>query len=150
MKLEFRSNRDFWAGLMFFVIGAAAIVVARNYPLGRLQRMGSGYFPTLLGVILILFGVYIMVKGLRRYEKIPGGWSVRAFILLPLITVLFGSLMDRAGFIPALVALAFGSAAAGSEFKWREALLLTAFMSVLTVAVFILGLGLPYPLVKGF
>jgi hypothetical protein len=150
MKLEFRSNKDFWAGLMFFVFGAAAIVVARNYPLGRLQRMGSGYFPTLLGVILILFGTYIMVKGLRRNEKIPGNWSVRAFILLPLITLLFGVLMDRAGFIPALAALAFGSAAAGSEFKWREALVLTAFMTGLSVAVFILGLGLPYPLVKGF
>ena len=58
--------------------------------------------------------------------------------------------MDRAGFIPALAVLAFGSAAAGSEFKWREVLLLTAFMTVLSVAVFILSLSLPYPLVKGF
>ncbi len=150
MKLEFRGNRDFWAGLRFFMFGTAAIIIARNYTIGRLQRMGSGYFPTLLGMILILFGIYIMAKGLRRSEKIPGSWSVRAFILLPLITVLFGFLMDRAGFIPALAVLAFGSAAAGNEFKWREVLLLTSFMTVLTVAVFILGLGLPYPLVKGF
>jgi hypothetical protein len=150
MKLEFRNNRDFWSGLMFFLIGAAAVLVARDYPFGRLLRMGSGFFPTLLGVILMLFGIYIMVKGLRRNEKIRGNWSVRAVIVLPLITVLFGVLMDRAGFIPALAVLAFGSAAAGKEFKWGEALLLTAFMTALSVAVFILGLGLPYPLMKGF
>ncbi len=150
MKLEFRNNRDFWSGLMFFVIGAAAALVARDYPFGRLLRMGSGFFPTLLGVILMLFGIYIMIRGLRRNEKIKGNWSVRAVIVLPLITVLFGVLMDRAGFIPALAVLALGSAAAGKEFRWREVLLMTAFMTALSVAVFILGLGLPYPLIKGF
>jgi len=150
MKVEFRRNQDFWAGLMFFVIGAAAVFIARDYPFGRLLRMGSGFFPTLLGGILILFGLYIMVKGLRRNEMIQGNWSIRALILLPLVTVLFGVLMDRAGFIPALAVLAFGSAAASHEFKWGEVLLLTAFMTLLSVGVFILGLGLPYPLIKGF
>jgi hypothetical protein len=150
MKLEFRHNRDFWAGLLFFLIGAAAVFVARDYPFGRLLRMGSGFFPTLLGVILMLFGIYIMLKGLRRNEKIQGNWSVRALIVLPLITVLFGFLVDRAGFMPALAVLAFGSAAAGKEFRWGEVLLLTAFLTVLSLAVFIWGLGLPYPLIKGF
>ena len=150
MKLEFRGNKDFWSGLMFLVIGALAVLVARDYPFGRLQRMGAGYFPTLLGWVLILFGIYIMAKGLRRSEKIPGSWSVRAFIVLPLVMVLFGILMNRAGFIPALAVLAFGSAAAGKEFKWGEVLVLTGFMTLLSVAVFILGLGLPYPLIKGF
>jgi hypothetical protein len=150
MKLEIRSNRDFWAGLMFFVFGAVAIFVARDYPLGRLLRMGSGYFPILLGGILILFGIYIMVKGLRRNEKIQGNWSIRAVIVLPVIIVLFGALMERAGFIPALAVLTLGSAAAGKDFKWGEVLLLTAVMTMLSLAVFVWGLGLPYPLIKGF
>ena len=150
MKLEFRRNKDFWSGLMFLAIGALAILIARNYTFGRLLRMGSGYFPTLLGWILVLFGIYIMAKGLRRNEKIEGNWSIRAVIVLPFIIVLFGVLLGRAGFIPALAALAFGSAAAGKEFRWGEALLLTAFLTALSVAVFILGLGLPYPLIKGF
>ncbi len=150
MKLDLRDNRDFWSGLMFFGFGAVAVLVARNYQFGRLLRMGSGYFPTVLGWILILFGIYIMVKGMRRKEKIQGNWSVRAVIVLPVATILFGVLLDRAGFVPALAILTFGSAAAGSEFKWGEVVLLTAFMTVLSVAVFILLLGLPYPLVKGF
>lgn len=149
MKLEMGGNRDFWSGLMFFVFGAVAVFVARDYPLGRALRMGAGYFPTLLGWILILFGIYIMAKGLRRGEKIQGNWSVRAVIVLPVMIVLYGVLMERAGFIPALAMLVFGSAAAGKEFHWGEVLLLTAILTVLSLAVFIWGLRLPYPLIKG-
>ncbi len=149
MKLEFRSNRDFWAGMMFFAIGVTAILIAREYPFGSTLRMGPGYFPILLGGILGLFGIYIMGKGLRRREKMQGNWSARAFIVLPVVTVLFGVLMERAGFVPALAVLVFGSAAAGSEFKWTEVLLLTLFLILLSLALFIWGLGLPYPLIKG-
>jgi len=150
MRLELGRNRDFWAGLMFFGFGIVAIFVARDYPFGRLLRMGSGYFPTLMGGILVLLGIYIMGKGLLRSEKIPGNWSARASILLPLMILLFGVLIERTGFIPALAVLAFGSAAASKEFRWGEVLLLTAFLTVLSVSLFIWGLGLPYPLFKSF
>jgi putative tricarboxylic transport membrane protein len=112
--------------------------------------MGPGYFPRVLGGILVLFGLYVMVRGLRINEKIRGNWSVRALIVLPLSMVLFGVLMELAGFIPALAVLIFVSAASGREFKVKEVLLLTVFLGVLSVAMFIWGLGLPYPLIKGF
>jgi hypothetical protein len=150
MKLEWRNNRDFWAGMTFFGIGAGAIFFARHYQFGSTLRMGPGFFPTLLGVALILFGIYIMLKGLRKIEKIQSNWSLRALIALPLATVLFGFLMERAGFVPALLVLGLGSAAAGGEFKWGEALLLTVFLTLLSVALFIWGLGLPYPLIGSF
>lgn len=149
MRLGFHNNKDFWAGLMFFGIGALAIFIARDYPFGRTLRMGPGYFPTLLGWILILFGIFIMGKGLRKKEKIEGNWSIRALIMLPAMIVLFGLLMERAGFVPALAVLIFGSATTSREFRWGEALLLTLVLTLLSVAVFVWGLGLPYPLIKG-
>jgi len=150
MKLEFYKNKDFWAGMMFLGIGAGAIIGSRNYPFGNTLRMGPGYFPTMLGGILILFGIYVMVRGLRSDEKIQGNWSIRALIVLPLSMVLFGVLMELAGFIPALAALIFVSVASGREFKFMEVLLLTIFLGVISVAMFIWGLGLPYPLIKWF
>ncbi len=148
MKLEFSNSKDFWAGMMFIGIGAMAMFIARGYAFGTTLRMGPGYFPSVLGGILILFGIYIMViKGLRRSsEKITGSWSARALIVLPLSVILFGVLMKYLGFVPALVVLIFGSAAAGREFKFFEVLLLTALLTLLSVAMFIWGLGLPYPL----
>ena len=94
MKLELRNNKDFWAGLVFAGTGAVAMFIARNYPFGTSLRMGPGYFPRVLGGILVLFGLYVMVRGLRSNEKIQGNWSVRALIVLPLSMVLFGVLMD--------------------------------------------------------
>jgi len=150
MKLELRKNKDFWAGTMLVVIGAGAMYVSQDYRFGSALRMGPGFFPTILSVILIAFGACIMAVGLRSGEKIRGHLSLRAFILLPLSLVLFGILMEKAGFIPALAVLIFTAAAAGKEFKWGEVLLLTALLTVSATALFIWGLGLPYPMIKGF
>jgi hypothetical protein len=150
MKPELRNNKDFWAGMMLIGTGAAAMVIARNYRFGSALRMGPGFFPTLLGGILIAFGLCIMAMGLRRNEKIQGPLSLRAMILLPLSLVLFGILMKLAGFIPAVGVLVFVSAASGREFKFVEVLLLAVVLTGVSVALFIWGLRLPYPLIKGF
>jgi len=148
MKLEFYKKKDFWAGMMFLGIGAVAIIASRSYPLGTTLRMGPGYFPTMLGGILILFGIYILVRGVLSNEKIPGNWSPRALIVLPLSMVLFGLAMYHLGFIPAIVVLIFASSASGRGFRFLHILLLTVFLSLLSVAAFIWGLGLPYPLIN--
>lgn len=150
MKLEISNNRDFWSGVMFIVIGAAAMYISRDYKFGSALRMGPGFFPTVLGGILIVIGAYVLCLGLRSKEKIKGAWSIRPLIVLPLALVLFGLLMEHAGFIPALAVLIFVSALGGREFKFTEVLLVAALLIALSVAVFIWGLNLPYPLVKGF
>jgi Tripartite tricarboxylate transporter TctB family len=149
MRIALR-NKDFWAGIMLIATGAASIFIARDYTFGSTIKMGPGYFPSMLGGILLLFGLYVMAIGLRTGEKITVHCSLRALILLPLSLVAFGILMTHAGFIPALAVLVFGSASAGREFKLVEVLLLTVILTGLSVAVFIWGLGLPYPLIKGF
>jgi hypothetical protein len=150
MNLELRSNKDFWAGAMLIAIGALAIFIARNYTFGTSLRMGPGYFPIILGGLLILFGLYILAMGLRRSEKIEGSWSIRGLIILPLSLVLFGVLIDRAGFVPAMLVLIFCAATASTEFKLVEVLLFSAFLTALAAAVFVWGLGLPYPLFADF
>jgi hypothetical protein len=148
--VEARGRQDVWAGLLLTATGVAALVFARGYPAGTVLRMGPGYFPRILGGILVLFGLYVAITGLRRGGTIPPGWSPRALVLVPLSVVLFGVLVERAGFVPALAALVVVSAAAGREFRLGEAVLLTTLLTALSVVVFVWGLGLPYPLFKGF
>jgi putative tricarboxylic transport membrane protein len=150
MHLDFRNNQDFWAGVMLIATGVAAVLIAHDYAFGSAVRMGPGYFPSILGGLLALAGLYLVVKGLRGGEKIAGTWSLRALIVVPLSLVLFGLLMEYAGFVPALAVLIFGSAAAGTEFKFVEVALLTVFLTVMCVLVFVWGIGLPYPLLAGF
>jgi hypothetical protein len=149
MKFDWRNNRDFLAGLMYIVTGAVGWWIARDYPFGSALRMGPGYFPTVLSALMILFGIYVLVLGIRNNEKIQGHWSIRALIVLPFSVIVFGVLMEEAGFIPAMAALIPISAASGREFKWGEVILLTVGLTIACAAGFIYGLGLPYPLIKG-
>jgi hypothetical protein len=142
-------SKDFWSGVMLIAIGAAAVFIARDYPFGTALRMGAGFFPVVLGVVLVLFGLYFAVRGLRNSAKIEGSWSPRALVVLPLAFVAFGVLMEHAGFVPAMLALTVGSAAAGAEFRIGEVLALAVLLTALCVALFIWMLGLPYPLIIG-
>jgi hypothetical protein len=142
-------SKDFWSGIMLIAIGAGALIIGRDYPFGTALRMGAGFFPLVLGAALVVFGVFFAIRGLRSHDRIEGNWSLRALVILPLAFVVFGLLMQHAGFVPALFALIVGSAAAGTEFRLVEVLLLAAFLTVVCVAVFIWALGLPYPLFSG-
>jgi hypothetical protein len=150
MKLDILDNKDFWSGLMLIAIGGGAVLIARNYNFGSALRMGPGYFPVVLGSILAVFGLFFVTRAVRNAEKIEPGWSPRALIIIPLVLILFGLLMTHAGFVPALFVLIFGSAAASTEFKLGEVLLLSAGLTAFCVAVFIWGLGLPYPLLADY
>ena len=125
MKLDLRSNKDFLAGLLFILIGALAVVFARGYPMGSAMRMGPGYFPTILGGILFLLGIYVMIRGIRSGTKVTGEWGWKPLALITLSIVLFGFLIDRLGMIPALAAMFFAAALGGPEFRFKEVLLLT-------------------------
>jgi len=139
-------SKDFWAGLMLIALGGTTVLVSRAYPMGTVLRMGAGYFPTVLGGILIVFGLILLIKGVRSTDRIEPNWSPRALVVIPVTLILFGLLVERIGFAPSLLMLIVGSAAASSEFRLLEAVAVGAVLTALCVVVFIWGLGLPYPL----
>ena len=149
MKFDWRNNRDFFGGLFYIVLGALGWWIARDYPFGSALRMGPGYFPTVLSWMMIAFGIAILLMGVKNNIKISGNWSIRALIVLPIATAVFGWMMEETGFLPAMLVLIPLSAASGREFKWVEIILLTIGLTILCTGLFIYGLGLPYPLIKG-
>ncbi len=146
MKVELRDNQDFWGGVMLIVTGAVAVYMARNYGFGTALRMGPGYFPTVLGVILILFGLFFVGRSFTSEERIEGTWSLRALIVIPISFVLFGILMTNAGLVAALMVLIYGGSMATPEFRPIEALLLAIGLTFFCIVIFVWGIGLPYPL----
>lgn len=146
MKTSLTNNKDFLAGLLMIVIGGIAFYMAMSYPFGSSLRMGPGYFPRVLAGIMIAFGLYVGIRGLRTGEKVDGIWGWKPLTLISIAFVVFGWLMDRVGFVPSLVVLFFIAAYAGHEHKWIEVIILTIVMIVFAWAVFIYGLGMPYRL----
>jgi hypothetical protein len=140
-----RASKDVLAGLIFLAFGVVAIVVARGYPMGTAMRMGLGYFPTMLGAILVLFGLVLLARGMRAREALAleWGWKPLAFVAASMFA--FGFLLPRFGFAPAVAVLLIVAALGGREFRWKEVLALTAGLTVFAVVVFLYLLKLPYP-----
>lgn len=147
--LGLRHSKDFLAGLLFCALGAAAIWFIRQHEMGSAMRMQSGWFPTVLGRILVLFGVLLVFRGLRSKDQSILVWSWRPLACVAAALLLFGFLLPRVGLIPALVALLFTSAAGGREFEFGEVLALTLVLTAFAVGVFIYLLKLPYQLWPG-
>ena len=147
MKLKIKNQENFWSGAMFIGFGMFAIwIAARNYPIGTAMRMGPGYFPTVVGGLLVVLGSIITLSSFTlEGEKIkPFAW--RAVIMLGLGFAFFGWAIDRIGFVIGLFVMIFCSALAGREFKLRQVLIMIAILIIGAIALFIYGLELPYPL----
>jgi hypothetical protein len=140
-----RNPKDFLAGLLFMAFGIAALVLSHSYEIGEASRMGPGYFPRVLGILLLGFGAILSLRGLRPTMEPQPQWQWR-----PLAIVLLGvgvfSLAPWLGVILTSVLLVFISSSASQEFRWKEALVSGAIQAVAVVAIFIYGLGMPLPI----
>ncbi|WP_019998677.1 tripartite tricarboxylate transporter TctB family protein [Aureimonas ureilytica] len=141
-----RLTRDVVAGSIFLVIAAGFAWEASNYDMGRAIRMGPGFIPMTLAILLAIFGLTIAVSGLKkdeRVEKTPIPWKGIVLILAAL--VIFGEFGTLLGLVPvvfigtAVVALASARNSIGS------ALLIAACMAALCWLVFKVGLGITLP-----
>jgi hypothetical protein len=152
VRLKLNNPQDFWSGVFFVALGAAAMYLARDYAMGDALSMGPGYFPTWLGGILICFGVAI--TGLAFGQRGPDSessefrdWGLRPWLVLPASLAAYAMLMDAdVGFAPSLFVLIVGCALAHKDVRWLETLLLGIFVTAGAVAIFSYGIGMPYPL----
>jgi putative tricarboxylic transport membrane protein len=150
MNLDLHTNKDVLAGLLFMVLGALAVASAADYPMGATAQMGPGYFPMVLGGILLLFGLCVLRRGIRAGEPVQGQWGWRPLGWIAFSILLFGFLLERVGMVLTIVATVFVAAAAGREFRFKEVLVLAVLMTVFCVGVFSYGLRLPLRLFGGF
>ena len=150
--MNIRNQKDFGAGLMYMLIGLFFTYVATFYPMGTSAKMGPGYFPFWLGIVMTVLGLFILIKSLSAkaaIEKIPPfNWKVIGLITGSV--VLYGLLLPTMGFIVAVFVLVFMSASASHEFHWKGTLVNATFLIVFTYSVFVLGLNLQFPLFPAF
>ncbi|CAM3734264.1 tripartite tricarboxylate transporter TctB family protein [Polynucleobacter brandtiae] len=151
-NLTIRNQRDFGAGIMYMVIGLFFTIVATQYSMGTAAKMGPGYFPFYLGILMTLLGLLILVKSMRAtaaIEAIPKfNWKIIAQITGAV--VLYGVLLPKMGFLIAIIVLVFVSASASKEFTWKGTAINAAFLVTFTYSVFVLGLKLQFPLLPFF
>ncbi len=144
-----RNPKDFWSGALFIAIGVGTIVVSARYALGTAARMGPGYFPRILGLLLIAIGIVLAVRATRT-----AGGSVPRVHWRPLLivlgsVVLFGAIVHIVGVALSTVMLIVVASAASREFRPRESLIAGIVLAALAVGVFVIGLQLQLPIWPG-
>lgn len=148
MKHLIKNPRDFWAGVMFLTVGGLFAGIALTYKLGTAARMGPGFFPFFLGLILAGLGIAILVSGLRLKNAGPAvekfHWKPVFWVLLPI--VLFGIFLKIIGMILSGMIVVVVSSIASEHFKLKSVLLLAIGLVIFCSLAFVAGLKLPIPL----
>lgn len=138
-----RSGQDLLCGVMFAAVGAGALWVGRNYPMGSPVRLGSGVFPMLLSYGLIGVGAIIFIKGLLTDGPRLTGWAWRPVLLITLAAVCFALLIEPAGLVATMLVVMTLGALAGEGHKLRELAVFMLVMILMAIGIFVWGLGMP-------
>ena len=92
-----RNPRDFWSGVLFLLLGGAAVLLASRYPFGSTFKMGPGYFPTVLGALLALVGLVGMMRSTVRTGPALEAFHWRKLLIILGGVLLFGFIWDSEG-----------------------------------------------------
>jgi hypothetical protein len=145
-----RHPKDFVAGLLFAGVGILAIIIASNYPLGTAARMGPGYFPRILGILLILLGGALALRALKLNGPPLPRWHWRPVVVVLGSVVLFGFILIKLGLAISTVILIVLSSAASREFRPLESAVSGILLAILCISVFVLALKLQLPIWPSF
>ncbi len=150
--LSVRNPRDFAVGLLYAVIGAAFAIAAAGHEMGDPARIGPGFFPFWLGLVLAAIGAFTMLRSIwpRAARSRLDGWDVRSLGWMVGSVLLFAALLEPLGLALSVALLVVCASLASHEFTWRATLLNTLLLVGITVGGFVYGLSLPLPVWPAF
>jgi putative tricarboxylic transport membrane protein len=150
--LRIKSERDFWSGFVFVVVGIAFAVAATHYGMGpacppddacaaslwaRFSQLsaqpGAGYFPLCLGVLLAVVGALVLFKALAFESE--GGDAIGGLAWRPLLAVVgaivaFAALLEPLGLVGSVPALVAISSLADERRQWKGVVMAAALLTL--------------------
>ena len=159
--MAIKSQKDFFSGLMFMAVGVAFAWGATTYTVGEGARMGPGYFPLMLGVLMAILGAAVTFKSLV-VESVGGDkigkWAWKPLIFVILANLSFGALLAGVptlkipafGLIVAIYALTFIASVAESGWKFKNTFVLATVLAIGSYIAFVVVLKLQFPVWPAF
>jgi len=154
--MNIKSQKDFFSGLLFITVGTAFAVGANSYTVGTGARMGPGYFPLLLGILMAVLGAVITFNALviktPDGDKI-GSWAWKPLFFIIAANLVFGLMLGglpsvnipAMGMIVGIYALTFIASLAGEEFSFKAVAILATVLAIMSYLAFIVLLKLQFP-----
>ncbi|MBU3600358.1 tripartite tricarboxylate transporter TctB family protein [Polynucleobacter sp. 30F-ANTBAC] len=144
--MQVRSQKDFASGLLFVAIGAGFSYVATTYSMGTSAKMGPGFFPFWLGLLLSVLGAIITMTAMSQKSHVDTleKWHWPSIIWVLGSVVFFGLVLAHLGLMLSILALVFISAMASHEFHWKGTIVNAIILNVIAYIAFIWGLKLQF------
>ncbi len=146
------NQRDFATGVMYILIGGAVSWIASSYDMGTPSRIGPGFFPFWLGLLLAFLGAIVVIGSLRHSGEAVriSGWDLRSGFLVFGAVIIFGATITSIGLVFAVAAVVIISSVASHEFSWPTTLANSAVITLLCLLLFGYGLKLQFPIFPPF
>ncbi|MDF3836577.1 tripartite tricarboxylate transporter TctB family protein [Cupriavidus basilensis] len=150
--MRIRSQKDFASGLMFILVGFGFSWVARGYSMGTAAKMGPGYFPFWLGVVLALLGALVLWGALsaKKEEDQLARWDIKTLLWILGAVVLFGLMLKPLGMVLSVLVLVLVSSMASHEFSWKGAIANAIILVLISMGAFVYGINLQMPVWPAF
>ncbi|UIF85340.1 tripartite tricarboxylate transporter TctB family protein [Cupriavidus sp. UYPR2.512] len=150
--MRIRSQKDFASGLMFILVGFGFSWVARGYSMGTAAKMGPGYFPFWLGIVLALLGALVLLGSLssKAEQDNLARWDIKTLLWILGSVVLFGLLLKPLGMVLSVLVLVLVSSMASHEFSWKGAILNSIILVLISLGAFVYGINLQMPVWPAF
>lgn len=149
MGERFYKTADGQSGLFFTALGAFVVWQASTYSIGTVAKMGPGYFPLVLGILLTIVGLAVTLRSIRTSQEAAAKFEWRSAGAITAAIVLSGLLLLTAGLVIAIPVLVIVSSFAAREHRWSNILWTSIALTAAAYLVFIVGLGLRIPLFWG-
>ena len=145
--MKIRNQKDFASGLLFIAIGLAFAYIATSYQMGTPAKMGAGYFPYYLGLLMAGLGLFVSITamGKKAEENKLAKWDWKSVIWVTGSVILFAVTLPYMGLIVSLIVLIFVAAMASHEFHWKGTVVSAVILNVIAYVAFVWGLKLQFP-----
>ena len=145
-QITMRGSADLYLGLLLLLISAVALWYVSGLEIGTVRRMGSGFFPMILALILAGFGLTLAIKGLVAVGVSVGPMSLRPVVAILLSFIVFALLIDRVGLICAIFAQIAVAHFASDETKSYQSVAFAIVLAILSAGIFVGVLKMPVEL----
>ena len=159
--MNIKSQKDFFSGLMFMGVGLAFAWGATTYSVGQGARMGPGYFPLYLGVLMTILGAAITFSSLV-VESVGGDkvgkWAWKPLFFIILANLLFGVLLaglpslgiPAMGLMVAIYVLTFVASMAEPGWRVKNTFILATILAAGSYVAFVMALKLQFQVWPAF
>ena len=140
-----RHPKDFWAGILFIVLGGSAFIIALDYAMGTAGRMGPGYFPRALGLILAALGLILVLRALKLQGEPIAFPTFRPLVIVLAAVALFSITVSSLGLVVSTILVVLLASTASHEYRRAESAIAAVALAGFVVLAFRYGLSLQLP-----